>query len=391
MLKIERPYSIVVGPGAQFTGNFLTETFRVWIYYFILITSYFERLMRRETDNKKNDKKEFKVLFVVRDWGVRTTLNIDIAESLPEYCGAGNVTILEVLKYDNIVYAIEESLKSDDFSHIILDTRVMLAINGFVNVVKSLYNCCSIARLIYEHNAVFLCGMTDLQPGYKLHAELLTSYGGLAIGWSDRSSGFFKFRHKRFVGPLFTPKSQKTIKKLMNSSLDGIPKSDVAIVGGNYEPRKSLVEKLDVWMKNNSILHYISTQKSLEPITYLNIFRNSKISFNTNWVAGRLDKYHFVGRNFEIALAGSLLLTQKCYGLDLYLEEGKDYIAFGDFDELTKKIDYYLSHEKERSRIAKSGQQKVLVLFNTNFVWNEINKGLRIHHLSEIKEAKSVS
>jgi len=73
------------------------------------------------------------------------------------------------------------------------------------------------------------------------------------------------------------------------------------------------------------------------------------------------------------------------------LEEGKDYIAFGDFDELTKKIDYYLSHEKERSRIAKSGQQKVLVLFNTNFVWNEINKGLRIHHLSEIKEAKSVS
>jgi len=32
-----------------------------------------------------------------------------------------------------------------------------------------------------------------------------------------------------------------------------------------------------------------------------------------------------------------------------------------------------------------------LVLFNTNFVWNEINKGLRIHHLSEIKEAKSVS
>jgi glycosyltransferase involved in cell wall biosynthesis len=382
---------MLVGPGAEFMGSKLLDIFRSWIYYFILITSYFERLMRRETDNKKNDKKEFKVLFVVRDWGVRTTLNIDIAESLPEYCGAGNVTILEVLKYDNIVYAIEESLKSDDFSHIILDTRVMLAINGFVNVVKSLYNCCSIARLSYEHNAVCLCGMTDLQPGYKLHAELLTSYGGLAIGWSDKSSGFFKFRHKRFVGPLFTPKSQKTIKKLMNSSLDGIPKSDVAIVGGDYEPRKSLVEKLDVWMKNNSILHYISTQKSLEPITYLNIFRNSKISFNTNWVVGRKDKYHFVGRNFEIALTGSLLLTQKCYGLDLYLEEGNDYIAFDDFDDLTKKIDYYLSHEKQRLKIAKSGQQKVLELFNTNFVWNEINKALRVHHLSEIKEAKSVS
>jgi spore maturation protein CgeB len=73
------------------------------------------------------------------------------------------------------------------------------------------------------------------------------------------------------------------------------------------------------------------------------------------------------------------------------LEEGNDYIAFDDFDDLTKKIDYYLSHEKERSMIAKSGQQKVLELFDTNFVWNEINKALRIHHLSEIQEVKSVS
>jgi len=390
-MKIERPYSLLVGPGAEFEGNKLLDIFRSWVYNFVLMTFRVRFISRRTTNDKQDKNQGNKVLFVVRDWGVRTTLNIDIAESLPEYCGAGNVTILEVLKYDNIVYAIEESLKSDDFSHIILDTRVMLAINGFVNVVKSLYNCCSIARLIYEHNAVFLCGMTDLQPGYKLHAELLTSYGGLAIGWSDRGSGFFKFRHKRFVGPLFAPKSQKTIKKLMNSSLDGIPKSDVAIVGGNYEPRKSLSDKLIVWLESNKISHYLNTRKDLEAFSYLNVFRNSKISFNTNWVAGRLDKYHFVGRNFEIALAGSLLLTQKCYGLDLYLEEGKDYIAFGDFDELTKKIDYYLSHEKERSRIAKSGQQKVLVLFNTNFVWNEINKGLRIHHLSEIKEAKSVS
>ena len=391
-MKIERPYSLLVGPGAEFEGNKLLDIFRSWVYNFVLMTFRVRFISRRTTNDKQDKNQGNKVLFVVRDWGVRTTLNIDIRESLSEYCGSDNVVILEVLKYDNITSILENFLKLNTFSHVILDTRVMLTTNGFFKAIQSLYDCRLMAKLFHANNMICLCGATDFQPGYKLQAELLTSCGGLIINWAnDNSKESFPLRHRRHVGPLFTPKSQKSIKKLMNSSLDEVPKSDVSIMGANYEPRKSLSDKLIVWLESNKISHYLNTRKDLEAFSYLNVFRNSKISFNTNWVAGRLDKYHFVGRNFEIALAGSLLLTQKCYGLDLYLEEGKDYIAFGDFDELTKKIDYYLSHEKERSRIAKSGQQKVLALFNTNFVWNEINKGLRIHHLSEIKEAKSVS
>jgi len=390
-MKIERPYSMLVGPGAEFMGSKLLDIFRSWIYYFILITSSLGFNLRKVNDNEEGRIKSNKILFIVRDWGARTTLNIDISESLPEYCGNDNVVVLEVLKYDNIVHVLKETLKSNSFSHILLDTRVMLTRNGFFNVIRSLYDCRFMAKLIHDNNSVCLCGMTDFQPGYKLHGELLTSCGGLLISWGDEDTGAFPLRHPRFVGPVFTPKSKKTIKKLMSSSLDGIPKSDIAIMGGNYEPRKSLSDKLIVWLKSNKISHYVNTRKDLEAISYLNVYRNSKISFNTNWVVDRSDKYHLVARNFEITLAGSLLLTQKCYGLDLYLEEGKDYIAFDDFDELTKKIDYYLSHEKQRLKIAKSGQQKVLELFNTNFVWNEINKALRIHHLSKIKEAKSVS
>jgi len=381
MLEIQRPYSMLIGPSAEFMGNRITDIFRPWIYYFIVITAKF-RFYKTPSINRKHNAKC--VLFVTRDWGKETTLNIDISESLEEFCGEDNFKVLEVLKYDNILEAIEKETENKNYSHIIFDTRIMLTANGLLNVMQSLYRCYFIARLLNCRGVTCLCGMTDLQPGYKLQAELLTSYGGIAISWSDNANGKFQLRHNRFIGPLFTPKSQKTIRKLLNSSLDGIPKSDVAIMGANYEPRKSLVDNLTVWLKSKKIQFYKNTRKDLEAISYLNIYRNSKISFNTNWVVGKKDKYHFVGRNFEITLAGSLLLTQKCQGLDLYLEEGRDYIAFDDFNDLVKKIDYYLSHEEERALIAKSGQQKVLELFNTNFVWNEVNKCLRIHHFREI-------
>lgn len=386
-LKFDYPYSMLVGPGAEFIGGRIIDIFRSWVYYFILTTFKIKSLL--EKNDKKHKNNSNKILFVVRDWGVSTTLNVDIFESLSEYCGDNNVTLLKVLKYDKIVYDLNKELKSNNYSHIIFDTRVMLTKNGFFSAFRSLYDCCSMAKIIHDNNAVCLCGMTDFQPGYKLQAELLTSYGGLIICWPDISSGFFPLRHSRFVGPLFSPKSQKTITRLMNSDLSEIPKSDVVIMGANYEPRKSLVEKLVPWLQVNEIPYYINTRKDLEAISYLNVYRNAKISFNTNWVVNRTDRYHFVGRNFEIALTGSLLLTQSCHGLDLFLEEGRDYIGFNSFDDLVEKVNYYLSNEKERIAIATSGQKKVLDLFKINFVWNEVDKALRIHHLRKIGKNNS--
>lgn len=57
--------------------------------------------------------------------------------------------------------------------------------------------------------------------------------------------------------------------------------------------------------------------------------------------------------------SGGFLLTNYQAEIPLYFEEGKDLVCFDGVDDLREKTDYYLNHEGERQRIARSGYEKV--------------------------------
>ncbi len=64
-------------------------------------------------------------------------------------------------------------------------------------------------------------------------------------------------------------------------------------------------------------------------------------------------------RILDILGAGGFLLTNHQPELDEYFIEGQDLVYYDSLEELTDKIRYYLSHETIRSKIARSGYQKV--------------------------------
>ncbi len=65
-------------------------------------------------------------------------------------------------------------------------------------------------------------------------------------------------------------------------------------------------------------------------------------------------------RTFEAMSCGALLLTRRISnGQEVLFEEGRHYAAFSSEDELYNKVDYYLSHDDERSRIAAQGLAEV--------------------------------
>lgn len=66
------------------------------------------------------------------------------------------------------------------------------------------------------------------------------------------------------------------------------------------------------------------------------------------------------GRNFEILAAGGFLLTQDAEDLFNFYEYGKEIAVFKNFDELIKKIRYYLDHEDERIHIARAGYERTI-------------------------------
>lgn len=108
--------------------------------------------------------------------------------------------------------------------------------------------------------------------------------------------------------------------------------------------------------KTPSLPHVINRGTAASFKEACHIFRSSKINLN---ITLRSIRTGIPLRAFEIMGSGGFLLTnyQEDY-LD-YFEPGVDFAYYDSYDDLLAKIEYYLTHEEERSFVAKNGYEKV--------------------------------
>ena len=96
-------------------------------------------------------------------------------------------------------------------------------------------------------------------------------------------------------------------------------------------------------------------------VDYLNempqVFRHSKINLN---ITLRSIYSGIPLRAFDIMGAGGFLLSNYQEDFLDYFTPGEDFDYYDGTDDLLGKIDYYLSHEKERCQIAKNACHKIL-------------------------------
>ncbi len=85
------------------------------------------------------------------------------------------------------------------------------------------------------------------------------------------------------------------------------------------------------------------------------IFRLSKINLN---FTSKPIRTGIPLRLWDILGAGGFALTNYQSEIPEYFEVGKDLDTFASEEELVEKIRYYLGHEEERAKIARSGYQK---------------------------------
>ncbi|UKN01238.1 glycosyltransferase [Paracrocinitomix mangrovi] len=155
--------------------------------------------------------------------------------------------------------------------------------------------------------------------------------------------------------------------------------SFVGGVGGFHKKREALLKKL---IKSTPILLWGYGFKSKNPIKnllkqlknrwvfikrfqgeawgkdMLKIINESKITVNAH---GDNATGHAVNmRLFEATGVGTLLITEKFPGIEDFFEPGKDLVCYENHQDALDKIRYYLTHNEEREKIAKSGQQKTL-------------------------------
>ncbi len=382
----------------QFDGNRYTDIFYGIIYASTLFLSKLNLLCfflfkKYSFINKKKHNKfkneSIKILYITRKWGTNTSMNIELYKTLSEYLDGSNSKLIQ-LEVDNnieIAHFFLEYFNNNEITHVVYDVRIFINKNGYRGILNGLKNCYEFSFHCNKFQIIQLCGLTDLvQPGQRIFAEILTRINGLIVSWG--SVGFHeirKFNHNRICGPLFLPISKFTVDNFNKNSIKNTL-FDVGTVGTGYEPRLSLLNSLSKRLDLLSIKHYFNNEKNLSYLEYLNVYNQSKISINTSWIGSTFPgKMHFTHRNFEILFTGSLLFTQNCFGLSIYLQEGVDYVSYTDLEDLLEKIIYYLNNEKEADIIRKSGQKKIQNYFHSNFVWNQINYTLKYNNIKPLK------
>ena len=99
------------------------------------------------------------------------------------------------------------------------------------------------------------------------------------------------------------------------------------------------------------------------------IFHDSKINLN---ITLRSIRSGIPLRCMEIMASGGFLLTNFQSDLLRHFTPDKDFVYFENKTDLLNKINYYLSNETEREKIAKSGYEKVLKHYNYKTIFHQI-------------------
>lgn len=218
-----------------------------------------------------------------------------------------------------------------------------------VSFVGSLYN--------EDHNLYdSLTGLSDYTSGY-LDAIMTAQL---------KVSGYF------FIEELLTPDIIKDLKASRNyeHQPDGVESE--AYVYANYfiarklaeMERTHLLDQVSQHCKLNLYTHNptptLPLIHNLGPIDYYNVmpiaFKSSKINLN---ISLRSIRSGMPLRVFDILGCGAFLLSNYQADFFDYFTPGEDYDYYEDDNDLLNKIEYYLSHDKERQAIAANAYEKI--------------------------------
>ena len=140
--------------------------------------------------------------------------------------------------------------------------------------------------------------------------------------------------------------------------------SDVSFIGSWDKEREEWVSYLldynlkiwgNHWEKASKKVQDKWTKKEVIGEEYSKVINASKI--NLNFIRKQNRTAHNM-RTFEIPACGGFMLSNRTPEQKEFFEEGKEAAYFDSPKELKEKIDYYLSHPKQRRKIAEEGYKK---------------------------------
>ncbi|MGN0350674.1 MAG: DUF3880 domain-containing protein [Roseburia sp.] len=247
------------------------------------------------------------------------------------------------------VYYLPLCANTDRLSKITLPTEKKEIVSSDVSFVGSLYN--------EEHN--FLDRMTDLDDYTKGYLDAI-------MNSQLKVNGYF------FIEELLTPDILNAMKKSLEyKTQPGGTESDAFVYANYFLARKitamerqkllaAVSEKFYTKLYTHNPTPDLPHIQNMGAVDYYDvmphIFKNSKINLN---ITVRSIHSGMPLRALDIMGAGGFLLSNYQEDYFDFFVPGEDFDFYDGEDDLLAKIEYYLSHEKERAAIAQNAYEKV--------------------------------
>jgi hypothetical protein len=322
--------------------------------------------------------------------------SIDINQlykSSQEFIGDHKVIKLQTNQENNYISQVKKFLISNPkITHILHDPR-----SGRPECKQTIFNMywdsLRLVLLFRRFRIIPIVYLTDL--GFRLwriQAAIVTIFSGVVITFMSTRKIKNELPHSRFIGPSIMPISIQTLDSLIKIK-DELIRSNrienlVRFSGSLYEPRTAFLDGLKEKLGDDLsvIARPIGSARAPEN-EYWSRLASATINITT---ADQMEQIgidnpsekHLVYRYLEVLSVGSLLIAPSVSGINRYLTPGVDFVDFLDLDDAYSKAVYYLSHKKDREKIARSGFDTAQRLIRNKVFWLQVDCALGTESLT---------
>jgi hypothetical protein len=318
--------------------------------------------------------------------GIRGWESIEFKElyaSACEYLGSGRVHKLIINRDGNYFRQVKSALNCVHPTHYVYDSRT-----GSQKWSKGLYDSFKISFLFISRGITPIAILTDLPVRtWRMQCAVVTAKSGVVVSLMSPRMIYPIFPHGRIVAPSPLPLSQATMKYLneLSRTRQENKKPRAVFVGSLYEPRTSIIKEIREGLKARGLELEIKGRelgfgKTTDYDYWMNLINAEIVVTTADQVTSNATDWswfpHMIYRYIEVTGCGSLLIASAVPGIQRFFTPGEHFIPFTSPSDAIDLIEYYLTNEEERKRIASQGHARVQTLVNARIYWTGIDIGL---------------
>lgn len=351
-------------------------------FYICLPILFFARLLRHDRTKWREQAISSKLCI---EAGIRGWDSLEFKElykSACEFLKINQVIRVQVYSSEPYLLQVKRAIKNHEPTHYFYDSRT-----GNQKWFLGLWEAFRISLILHSKGIIPIVLLTDLSVrSWRAQSAVVTAVTGIVITFMSPRMIHPIFPHRRLIGPTIMPLSADTMS-LLNLTVKNDPAAEkkAFFIGSLYEPRTSKLKEIKngLFLRGQSleILGRVLGAQRVSDFEYWSVMKNAGIVITT---ADQIDSSgsdwtwisHLVYRYLEVLASGTLLVAPEVAGIHRFFISGEHFISFKTTAEAIDVIDYYLTHDEERQKIAAKGKARAEALITARNFWTSIDVSL---------------